>query len=304
MFGQVWSIRDFINFIKEKPCNDAYGRVTWKNMLKGDFAEELAALAYNVVIPGSMGHSTPCASVSGLQRILNLFPGKVGKQYRDEADNTFRRVIAGDVTLIKTIQDNNASQAPTQQLFREELAREGVQVATTTDMLEIQERQAKIRLMNAEAAKINLDVGHQLEQHFTRVAKGKLDEHAQLYFQDMYINMATQITGATNRLALTNGAPPPRPLTISVYAAEKGIRLTNGQAQAVGRLVAAQYRNKYGRDPTEHAQKVNGSVVQVKSYTTEHADLIDAAIEDVLATASKKQCVEIGKYFRREHDNN
>lgn len=67
--GQVWSIRDFINMVKEKPYGSKYGVSTWLAMLDGEYGEELARHSYSLIIPG-------IKSLSGQYNYWSYFSGQ------------------------------------------------------------------------------------------------------------------------------------------------------------------------------------------------------------------------------------
>ena len=80
--------------------------------------------------------------------------------------------------------------------------------------------------------------------------------------------------------AVAVAVPPPALASISIsqVATEMRVRLTHGQAVAVGKLVSKSYQSTYGSAPSKHSQFVDGAVRSVNSYTEEHRGLIEAAI--------------------------
>lgn len=73
------------------------------------------------------------------------------------------------------------------------------------------------------------------------------------------------------------------PVTISVIMHEMKAKddANNTKAKAVGKRVAAAYRDKYNKEPDEHGQMVNGMYIKVKSYTRKDVDLIRQAVREI-----------------------
>jgi hypothetical protein len=299
--GSMWSIRDFINVMNEKPIHHKYGMITWNRMLDGEYGAELATICCQLIIPGSQGVATPCADILGLQRIASILPGKIAGKYRDEVQQVFNLVIAGDKSMIKVIEHNATTNTPIQKLVRESLKRKGAEAGVVIEedpedkklrranlMLEMEERRANISRMHEETKRISEETAQlrkenltSIEQHYTRLCVGGIiDDRARLLFKDGLLNTAGVNTSP--QLAITNGEASidTRPLTISTFATELKIRMSNAQGQQAGRIMARLYREKYGTEPTSHEQFVDGSVRPVKSYTRGDVSLMEQAIRE------------------------
>lgn len=205
----VWSIRDFINTMNQKPVTDKYGMITWNNLLKGDHKDELAKSFCQLVIPGSQGRETPCANILGLQTIIGLLPGKIAEKYREEARDILNRVITGDKSLITIIEANASTATPTQNLLRGAMKRKqgnGQEITTPEDP---EERRIRLRKMEAEIDQMNADterirkVTAELamrskteclkvceEGYIRNCVGGIMEDRARLSFKDMYINIS------------------------------------------------------------------------------------------------------------------
>jgi len=100
-------------------------------------------------------------------------------------------------------------------------------------------------------------------------------------FGNSAILCAKQTPGAAGGAqAVAVAVPPPArvPISISQVATEMRVRLSPGQAVAIGKLVSKSYQSTYGSVPSKHNQYVDGAVRSVNSYTEEHRGLIMAAI--------------------------
>lgn len=72
------------------------------------------------------------------------------------------------------------------------------------------------------------------------------------------------------------------PVTISSRVVELHKKANAGQLQKIGKLVVKMYKDIFDCEPLKHTQYVQGAARLVNSYTTEHLDIIDSAINDIL----------------------
>lgn len=89
---------------------------------------------------------------------------------------------------------------------------------------------------------------------------GVVDERDQLQFGDMVRNVATQAAGglllpASDEMTITDA-----------WFELTGERLARGKYAALGRLVAARYREEFKKEPPTRKQYVDGAPRPVKSY--------------------------------------
>jgi hypothetical protein len=294
--GQLFSIRDFINACNKKPLNNAYGRVTWNNLLKDkNFTEEFEAVNffYDLIISGSQGIPTACTGISGLQTIMTHLPGKVAASYRKEINDVFLRVLAGDRELIKTIETNAASNEILPVLARDELKRKKNEQddASSGDEIDhhVLKKKMQVDIMETYASatlKMTQALSLQREMYASLCPNGIMEDRARVHYKDMLLNMSNALVALTERPAIT--APPAeavsdnRPITMSTYAIEIGLRPTNSQLQKAGKIMAQLYREQYNEDPPTHEQYVDGAVRMVKSYFSEHKGLMRRALEESL----------------------
>jgi hypothetical protein len=64
--------------------------------------------------------------IGGLQKLLLMLGGRVAEGFRTLVGDTFKRVMAGDQSLIEVINANAVSEAPMQQAYRASLAQDPV----------------------------------------------------------------------------------------------------------------------------------------------------------------------------------
>ena len=123
-----FSVYDFICIAAQKPVKSNYGRVTFASLISDTscYKEEILSSCYNLHFPGGRGGATPTMTLRGLQRLLLHLGTKVAAEFRALLEGTFTRVMAGDMSLIKVIEANAASDAPLQQAYRQALEQEPI----------------------------------------------------------------------------------------------------------------------------------------------------------------------------------
>ena len=126
--GMIFSVYDFITKACEKDDTGGYSRKTFSNLVKdgSQFKVEVENFVLNRFLPGSGCRTTPCTDIRGLQRLLTILGGKVSVEYRAILNDTFLRYMAGDLSMVKEIEANNASEAPTHLLARDALSRAAI----------------------------------------------------------------------------------------------------------------------------------------------------------------------------------
>jgi len=95
-------------------------------------------------------------TLRGLVKLLEVLGGKVAAAFRALLETTFSRVMAGDLSLIKVIQANAASNEPLQQAFREAMQNDpspgGILPDDFLDEMVLKRRREKLELDAMEAA--------------------------------------------------------------------------------------------------------------------------------------------------------
>jgi len=75
---------------------------------------------------GQAQNETPAGNIRQLQKLLMLLPGESGRKYRDIAESTVTRVLAGDQTLKSVIDDNFNSNEDINKIARDTLEKDKV----------------------------------------------------------------------------------------------------------------------------------------------------------------------------------
>ena len=226
-------------------------------------------------------------TLAGLQKLFLLLGGKVAGKFRELLSDTFRRVEAGDKTLIQVIEANAASSAPVQQAYRASLAEEPaapvldemcLKRKRELEDLETAERREKLeesrenrRAKAIESTQKALDLLASLDP------KG-VDQRTKLQAADYVKNI--MFTGCNNNM-IANGNENAS-INVAVTATQMGFKCSPAQLQKIGRKMAEKYRETYGEEPTKHTQYVNGNCVPVNSYMERDRALLEACIREIM----------------------
>ena len=286
---QRFSVYDFINKSCGKSEDSSYGNTTFFRLTgdKSTYKNELLSLTQPMKFEGSGQRETPTMTLNGLQRLLMILGSKVAEDFRALVSDTFRRVMAGDQSLIEVINANAASDAHVQQAYRASLAEEPaapvldemcLKRKRELEDLETAERREKLeesrenrRAKAIESTQKALDLLASLDP------KG-VDQRTKLQAADYVKNI--MFTGCNNNM-IANGNENAS-INVAVTATQMGFKCSPAQLQKIGRKMADKYREAYGEDPTKHTQYVNGNYVPVNSYTERDRALLEACIRDVM----------------------
>lgn len=118
-FGRGFSAFDAVNILCHKTKTNSYGKVTFSRIMKDpNYFEEICSQRTMYRFPGRGQKPTPCLTIRGLQRLLMILGSKVASNFRQIAEETFSRVMAGDTSLLQIIKDNAASDQPIHKAYR------------------------------------------------------------------------------------------------------------------------------------------------------------------------------------------
>jgi hypothetical protein len=231
-------------------------------------------------------------TLRGLQRLVMILGGKVAAEFRAIVEGVFTRYIGGDRSMIEEINAHAVSDAPIHQAYRQALAQEPVLDAAGTKRqldredalfeLEIQERklaleQQKSRMPAELQEKSMLNVQMFAGLMTSLNPEWKSDARLRLQLED---SMKNAFFTPTQPL-ITNGeahVPLTRSIDVSTVAQDLGVRLKDGEAMAIGRIVKKKYIEKYDEEPSLHDQFVRGAVRKVCSYTERDRPIVESAI--------------------------
>jgi hypothetical protein len=224
--------------------------------------------------------------------LIMVLPGKVARETRKAFASIIHRYLAGDKSLITDIEANAGSSSPIAQLARATLPEpEFCLLGQKREREELEMDMAERRLRLEESRRANA-----LEHTRTAIELIKsftvLDERTSLQFEDHIKNVI--LSSGRSLLGANDSQQPQQPaasnetesLTVSVLAVEMGHKCTDKDIQAIGRVMACRYREKYGKEPTKHKQFVKGNYVAVNSYMVRDRAMMEHAVREVVGWGS------------------
>jgi hypothetical protein len=128
----------------------------------------------------------------------------------------------------------------------------------------------QVRKQKLELIQIGIDIISQL---------GGLDDRTELQFKDLARSIV--LDDVLQTPALPSGEERLE-WPISDRAAVLGYKPTPGQLRTIGKGAAALYRARYGQEPPEREQFVDGTTRKVKCYSQKDLPILDQAIKAVM----------------------
>ena len=251
---------------------------------------DLRASRMDFKFPGQGQRPTPVANVVTLCEIAWLLPGLNAAIFRKEGAATLCRALGGDLTLIDEIKARHGEIAggEEQGILLEGT---GVTVAEANGTaivigarsnalldLEIAERKLKLEERKLKLPYEIMDMSIDLSERLKRMANDEADERFRMALVDASKNVTLLNVQSANFIADDTDNIS---ISISSVAAELGKRFTTRELSDVGRVVAAAYREKHGKNPPQHEGFANGHVVQINSYFKKDRELIVKAIQKI-----------------------
>ena len=281
----LYNIKDGKEQDENKAANNAR---KFFSALVADDSEYRGEILANVVymkFPGQGQRETPTMTLAGLQKLVLHIGGKFGTKYRELLNDTFRRVMAGDDSIIKEVQANAVSNSPMHQLYRESLSEEPAVGLPMEGEVAVINVDHKRKLEELEVKRLQVEIERQeIENHAKMVEthsnlvkeykilcpNGELDEAARKKFMGNIYTLA-------NKRAILTLTPSERlnvRITVDQIASELGIALDANQLISAKIWASKAYEAKYGEKPVKHAH--------VCTYTAKDRDLIEKAVKSVV----------------------
>jgi hypothetical protein len=279
----VCSVYDFMDLACPNQCH-SWTKMKWKCLIAEDseFKHELDEL-FTMEYLKSQGvtlndikkrrfRKTPVMTVRGLQRLMMILGGKVAAEFRHIIEGVFTRYMAGDRTMLEEIHAHAVSDAPIHQVYRHALVQEPVVDAAGAK----RKFERQHALLELELKERNISVMGSFCGLMTSLNPDwKSDTRLRLQIED---SMKTVMFGGQQAL-ITNGEPTAaRSISVSQVAQALGVRLKHSDSIAIGRAVAAQYREQHGEPPSKHRQWVDGAEREVNSYTERDRHLLERVV--------------------------
>ena len=244
---------------------------------ESEHRDEVLSKVVYMKFPGAGQKETPTMTLAGLQRMLLLVGGTFGKKARELLSDTFRRVMAGDLSIIEEVEANTASNSPIQQAYRASLAEEpaiGIPAEGVSEAALINQDH-KRKLEELEMKKLGVDIEMQeIENHAKLVREykslcpnGELDQAARKRFMTSISNLANK--QAFRRLAVAEKQNVR--ITVEQVVSELGLLLDSSQLSSA-KIWASEA--KYGERQIRHEH--------VCTYTTKDRNLLVRAVKSVV----------------------
>jgi hypothetical protein len=278
----VVSVYDVMDLACPNNCN-SWTKMTWKRLIadNSEFKDEIKYtmeyLKYQGVTLNNEKkrrfRKTPVMTLQEIQNLLMILGGKVAADFRQIVLSVFNRYMAGDRSMLTEIQRNAVSTAPIHQAYRQALSQEAV-VDSAGEKRKLERQDA---LLELELKERNMSVIGSFCGLMTSLnPEWKSDTRLRLQIED---SMKTALFGGQQAL-ITNGESlaTSRSISVSQVAHELGVRLKPAESIAIGRAVAAQYREQHGEPPSKHRQWVDGAEREVNSYTERDRRMVERAI--------------------------
>ena len=272
---QVGFEPDEENDKKKKAYNNA--RKCFSRLIseESEHRDEVLSNVVYMKFPGPGQKDTPTMTLAGLQRMLLLVGGAFGKKAREILSDTFRRVMAGDLSIVEEVQANAASNSPIQQAYRASLGEEPAVGGGEAVVINLDHKR---KLEELEMKRLEVDIETQeIENHAKLVREykslcpnGELDEAARKRFMTSISNLANK--QAFRRL--TVGEKQNVRITVEQVVSELGLLLDPNQLISAKIWASKVYEAKYGEKPIKHAH--------VCTYTMKDRDLFVKAVKSVV----------------------
>ena len=276
---QVEIERDEENDKRKKAYANARKCFSRLNSEENEHRDEALSKVVYMKFPGAGQKETPTITLAGLQRMsrLLLVGGTFGKKARELLSDTFRRVMAGDLSIIEEVEANTASNSPIQQAYRASLAEEpaiGIPAEGVSEAALINQDH-KRKLEELEMKKLGVDIEMQeIENHAKLVREykslcpnGELDQAARKRFMTSISNLANK--QAFRRLAVAEKQNVR--ITVEQVVSELGLLLDSSQLSSA-KIWASEA--KYGERQIRHEH--------VCTYTTKDRNLLVRAVKSVV----------------------
>jgi len=265
---ELYSVYDFMSRACKYP--DTTTRKEFSRLIAdgSEHKTEVEASCHYIQFPGRGQRFTPAMTLAGLQRLLLILGGKVAAEFRKIVEETFRRVMGGDRSLIQVIEANATSNAPMQQAYRASLAAEPPSSAVDDACI-------KRKHDEMEYIKTEMEMKFAtIKQYQTLCVDTTMDERAKILFKDSLLN-STLIGGR-----ITNGAgEDTTPISLSQMGVKLGYHLSTDEYKKVGKIMSKLYREAYDAPPPKHTQLVNGQAMEVNTYFAKDKELVKQALE-------------------------
>ena len=275
---------------------------------------------------GRKGNLVDCLPFDKLLPVLALVPGERAKQLRSEQANLAARAVVGDEQLeaAMPIRREQLSEKTRHDVLGsiEQPANKKRRIEPSSELELIEQ---KIEMIGARKRLCIAEFTEPLDTYkcVLEALGVKLDDRDKIFFEDEARNSARQALEAMKSvntpLAITapSTAVVPQPVAVPPpVVARQEFTMTDIFLQlapspkptgaerseilkSAGKLAAASYRARYGKEPPKTRKLVNGAATSVNLYFEQDRDLVEAACKKVLAQRNRVNNRGILQYYKR-----
>jgi len=282
---QYMCARDVIMHINGK--NNKQASQVW-DRLPEDKLEEVSSCRRNFKFPGQGQSEQPVLTFQGVLKLVMWIGGENAKKYRSAMVSILSRYYAGDGSLMDEIEANAQSSAPIPQMARASLAAEAPLVQdefALTHKRKLQELDISRQELEIARAREELEIlkRDSMREHIVKCTESYrelcgedevMDERACLVLKDNFLNMV-MVQGPAGQGLIANGDQDHKPISISLIANEKKIKIPPNDLISIGAELKKRYVEKHGRPPGKHDQLCDGKMLKVNSYCNSDRPLFD-----------------------------
>ena len=236
-------------------------RDTWSTMRRetvNNSADSFCSVI-PVRFPG-LQRETPGAKAAQVIEIVMALPGVKARQFRRNAAKVLVRYLGGDVTLLDDVRANALREDGPSQFFQADVARQH-------QPLQIIDREHEYRMLQLKAQMEMKRLNYEEKQFAERMLERSEE------FEDILVKQALR-DFAINFFGNGQGSSSQQPIYIDVPEILKQVNLPQKDSGKYGKMIAARFREHFGREPQKSLKTVNGSRRECKVYSMQEVEVI------------------------------
>jgi hypothetical protein len=288
---QYLCIRDTVMYFGGKKAQAATR--TWERLPESR-KQEVCTECTSFQFPGQGQVEQPVITFKGALKLIMWIGGEKAKDMRSAMVSILSRYYAGDGSLMDEIEANAQSSAPIPQMARASLAAEAPvqdEFALThkrkLQELDISRQELAITRQQIENARAKEEIEilkrDSMREHIVKCTESYrelcgedevMDERACLILKDNFLNMV-MVQGPAGQGLIANGDQDHKPISVSLIANEKKIKIPPNDHISIGAELKKRYAEKHGRPPGKHDQLCDGKMLKVNSYCNSDRPLFD-----------------------------
>ena len=259
----------------------------WR-LMSDEIKNEVAEFIGNFKFPGKGNKVEPVITFKGALKLVMMVSGEKAALYRSAMVKILSRYYAGDGSLTEEIEANARSDAPIAQMARASLmanVSNELSYKRKLEELEVSRFEVEIERQKTEIEAKKLANAVMKHEHLSKLTCSirelsedrVMDERTRLILRDNFLNMA--MLQDRSQALLTNGQPN-KPISLSMVAAEMGLKIPPNNLISVGMDLKKRYMETHGREPPKHDQLCGGRMTKVNSYMESDRALMEGVLRE------------------------